>query len=674
MEHGRRMHGYESEDDLLGRDLRVCHSDDQIANELPRFLELVRRKGAHAGEIGHARRDGTTFVTWMTATHIIDADRQLLGIVAIARDITDRKHEEAELERAKEAAEEANLAKTMFLANMSHEIRTPMNGVIGLTDLALDTDLEDEQREYITLAHSSAEALLELLNDVLDLSKIEAGQLELEETDFDLNGLLDSVLKTVAHRASEKGIDLLSEVRPGVPAALRGDPGRLRQILLNLVGNAVKFTEQGYVLVVLESEAAEEPGSILLRCSVKDTGIGIPEDHIDRVFESFSQADGSVSRRYGGTGLGLSITKMLLDEMGGEISLASREGIGSEFEFTVPFRVGQPINRLPDTEQELRPVPTLIVDDGEISRRIIRKTLEHNGFPVFEAGSGIEALAALHRLSESGERIRLILLDAQLPDMSSVQVSRQVKIDPLLGAPTILVVSSLGQYGGRADFEAAGCEGYVTKPVSTATMLAEIRRITTRQDQDQDRAGQVRKDARLGDRETAGGSRGHVLLADDNETNRLLARTILEKVGCSVEMASDGDEALKAIEAGQFDLVFMDVQMPGKDGLTATRELRRNPKYADLPIIGMTAHALEGDREKGIDAGMTEYLTKPVHKAQIHELVERWLPSGGVASPTRAPEVPERELAVFDKRAFLELVDGDMDAYRELIDAFVTSG
>jgi PAS domain S-box-containing protein len=596
---------------------------EEIARGFDESDQAVLRTGQSLINFEDTISDPTGRIEFVLTTLIPhrDSNGEIVGFVGIDRDITKRKRVERQLHDAMKAAETASRAKSEFLANMSHEIRTPMNGVLGMTRLALETDLTAEQREYLGMVKTSADSLLTVINDILDFSKIEAGKLDLDIIEFDLRDSLEETLKTMALRAGEKGLELLCDVHPDTPDIIRGDPTRLGQVVINLVSNAIKFTESGEVTVKVEKQV-EEPGNPLLHFTVSDTGIGIPPEKQKLIFEAFSQADSSTTRKYGGTGLGLTISLRLVQMMGGAMWLHSEVGKGTDFHFSVHLEQGtRSVDEIPEAYEKLRGVRVLVVDDNSTNRRILEAVLRRWGMNPVLAEGGRSALVHLQEACTARDPYALVVSDVMMPEMDGFELVEHIRRTVEVERATVVLLTSAGQLGDSAKCRELGVSAYLTKPVKQSELRDAIAKALAAREQDR---AALQRNQRPAPAQQPTPKALRILLAEDNLTNQRLTVRLLETCGHSVTVTNNGFEALATLEQHSFDVVLMDVQMPGMDGLEATAAIREAERQrgGHLPIIAMTAHAMKGDRERCLEAGMDGYLAKPINPRGLYEVLE----------------------------------------------------
>ncbi len=611
---------------------------------------------------------------WVKDHHTSSANEKILLelFTQLLVNINHRVETETLLEIEKEKALAANQAKSEFLANMSHEIRTPLNGVLGMNTLLMDTVLTHEQKSYVKTVRSSGEALLNIINDILDFSKIEAGKLELEEIQFNLQLTLEDFGDIMAIKAEEKGLEFICAAAPDVPAVMIGDPGRLRQILVNLTGNAIKFTSSGEVAVTVTVQSQTED-SLLLQFSVKDTGIGIPAENIDKLFESFTQADTSTTREFGGTGLGLAISKQLTEMMKGEIGVNSQLGTGSEFWFTSVFKKAHPSAQIPIPADALRGIRILIVDDNATNREILSTQFKAWGIRSEEASDGPSALKILYESLDVNDLFDIAVLDMQMPGMDGETLGRVMQSDKKLKNIRLLMMTSLGQRGDSNRIKEIGFSAYLTKPVRQSELfeaLAVIIGITTQSSERSLITKYSLNEMKL--------EKFRILVVEDNITNQQVAMGILKKTGVRVDAVANGSESVIALEQVPYDLVFMDVQMPVMDGLKATRLIRSTDSKVrnhDIPIIAMTAHAMQGDKEKCLEAGMNDYLSKPISPTPMAKVLKKWLDldtDAVVQNTVSTPvvSIEDSTVSIFNAKEFLERMMDDDDLAKLIIQEF----
>ncbi|NIM49800.1 MAG: response regulator [Gemmatimonadales bacterium] len=660
-----RIYGAPAEE-LLGRPFTERVDPEHLERDLEAFRAALRGAGATDYETVHRDVRGTRKHLSFASRPVRGSTGTIVGARGIARDVSERVAAREALEAAREAAVRTAQTKSAFLATVSHEIRTPMNGVLGMLELLLDGELTGEQRRSAEFARSSAEALLTVINDVLDFSKIEAGQVELEEVTFDLPSLVSSVVRLLAVQASERGLELVCDVPPEVPRLVRGDPGRLRQVLTNLVGNAVKFTESGEVVVSVSLEAQRD-GNAVTRFAVRDTGVGIPADKLETIFEEFTQGDVSTTREYGGTGLGLTISRRLVRLMGSDIRVTSAPGQGSVFGFSVAFPVEplQPAAAAREMER-LRGVRALVVDDNPTNRRVVREILGPAGVAVDEVSAAGPALERLRRARMEGTPYVLAILDAFMPGQDGFEMAEAVRSDPELRDIKLMMLTSAGQRGDGQRCRELGIDAYLTKPASRLELLEVTAAVLAG-------SGATAYPGRLITRYSIRECREprHILLAEDNPVNQQITVAMLRRRGHTVDVVENGRQAVEAVARQAYDAVLMDVQMPGMDGVEATREIRRDPKSVHLPIVALTAHAIAPERERCHAAGMSGYVVKPFKPHELFAVVEGW------ALATEVGDAPVMEAAESAPPVALEELRGMMreagaeEAVDRMLEVFV---
>jgi two-component system sensor histidine kinase/response regulator len=651
-----RTLGYSAEEI---RALGVSDIIPEISREAwPSFWVSLQAARYRTFETRHRAKDGSEISIEFTAAFFTFGGKELL--CASSRDITVRKQILAELSDARDAALESVRLKSRFLANMSHEIRTPMNGVVGMAELLLHTNLDRDQRDYVDTIRTSADALLNLINDILDSSKIESGMLNFETLEFDLGEIVEGTLDIVGGVARNKGLELACHIHDNVPRHLRGDAGRLRQVLTNIIGNAVKFTGEGEVVLMVSLQEETET-SASIRFEIRDTGIGIAENFRERVFEPFVQADGSDTRKYGGTGLGLSICRQIVEAQGGKIGVESEQGKGSTFWFHLPFgkHDGPPrqILREIDCPKDLR---VLVVDDNATNRKILELQLANLQMRFSGAASGDEALELLRGESSGADPFRLAIIDMQMPGMDGLSLARQVKSDPAIASTRLIILSSLGDQFSEGELAAAGVEGHLVKPIKQARLHEALATLFNRQ------GASAPREETAPAQEPGPALPLRILLAEDNPVNQKVALLQLKNLGYEADVAGDGAKAIEMLGQQPYDLILMDCQMPVMDGLAATREIRRSYPHP-VRIVAMTANAMQGDRERCLDAGMDGFLSKPVRAADLGRVLQECRPLSGAARPAPAPDLPEAEEAPVDFERLLEITGHDAEMYRQIV-------
>jgi two-component system, sensor histidine kinase and response regulator len=622
-----RIYGFDSPDQLM---YGVLDIRQQLYVEPQRRDEFLVQVKLH-GTVSHFesqvyRKDGRVIWISENARAIFDEQQQLSWLEGTVEDITEQKQYQQSLIEASELASAANQAKSAFLANMSHEIRTPMNGVIGMTELLLSTQMERNQRDCVETIRSSADALLTVINDVLDFSKIEAGKMDIDVIDMDLRATVEDIASMMAFQAAAKNLELIINISPEVPERVRADPQRIRQCLVNLAGNAIKFTHSGEIVITLRV-IAQHDEQVVVVFEVRDTGIGIADNTLNELFQPFVQADSSTTRHFGGTGLGLSIVRRLVELMGGEVGVTSQINTGSTFWFSLPLTPVEATGTMPALKLGSGGRRVLVVDDSETNRRVVAGHLQYVGYEVEQASNGQQALTALKQASETTQAFDVVLVDMQMPAMDGATLGQRINSDAQLSRSRLIMLTSMDRQGDVQQFAALGFAGYLAKPVRARELYACVEHVLGYEAHEWHEQKQplVTRGAL---KEAAANQRfiGRVLVVEDNQVNQVVARKFLERHGCNVTVANNGAEGVSAYEAGQFDLVFMDMQMPVMDGLTATRKIRDFEGWRSrTPIVALTANAMMGQAERCIAAGMDGFLTKPIESTRLRDVLQQYL-------------------------------------------------
>ncbi len=673
--------GY-SEDEVIGKNPRLLQSGKHAQGFYQQLWNEINSRGHWLGEIWNRRKNGDVFPLFSTITAVKNNHNEITHFVASYLDISESKQQQKDLEIARDKAEVASRAKSDFLATMSHEIRTPMNGVLGMAQLLSDTELNKQQRDYLNTIKLSGQNLLTIINDILDFSKIEAHKMELESVIFNLKNTSFEVARLLTSKASEKGLELLFNIAPNCPQFVIGDPGRLRQVLLNILGNAIKFTEQGHILLDIRStNKTDKDTTILFRIS--DTGIGISDQQQQQLFQPFTQADSSTTRKFGGTGLGLSICRQLIQLMGGEIKLESSPGQGSEFSFEIKLPLSDEPEALPS--QTLDGLTLLIVDDNQTNLTILDEQFKSVGVQTICLQSAEQALTRLKQRSQKNEKTDAIILDYCMPEMDGEELGKKILNDDLLKDIPLVLLTSAGQRGDLKRFEELGFSGYLTKPVMDKTLTGMIGTLV-------DERYQKRKiltshsfiDACTTEDNTEFTTpqitNARVLLAEDDLVNQQVAIGILKKLCITPDIAVNGTQVLELAKTTNYDLILMDCLMPEMDGFEATRALRKTSATEDTPIIALTANAQQSDRERCIEAGMDDFISKPFEFSDLINVLNRWLPERAYSEEvetelqavSHTPPVNDTGLPIMNPDIYIKLRKTIPESFDKVVKAFLS--
>ena len=649
-------------EELIGETHRIINSGTHHKAFWRDLWKCISSGKTWKGQICNRAKDGSLYWVQTTICPVLDKEGKITHYIALRTDTTETVQQREELARLADEAKQASKAKSRFLANMSHEIRTPMNGIIGMTSLLLDTqDLTADQRECAEVIRSSGEALLALVNDILDFSKVEAGKLELEIVDFRLRELLDDLTSIISFRAKEKGLAFFCRADPNVPDGLRGDPGRLRQILLNLGGNAVKFTDRGKIELGV-SLCQKKDGKIVLRFSIRDTGIGISIESQSKLFKEFSQADSAGKRVYEGTGLGLAICKQLVELMNGEIGLKSEIGKGSDFSFTCPFSVVENEAERQTASGVLANQSVLLVENCDDTISILKEQFAAWGTECIDCSDGSTAIALLKERGTLGRPVQAVIVSDSAPDGSPLDLARSIRNEPMIGNPRIVLLSEIGERGDRTALVEAGFEGFISRPIRQSEVFNVMLDI--------DKISQgLRKSFRSLVPERFAGRAERILLVEDNVVNQMVAKGILEKFGLHTDVVGNGKEAIAALKSIAYDLVLMDVRMPELSGIETTilvRNGRTGSRNTEIPIVALTAHARTDDRDACLRAGMNGYVSKPIDPRDLYEAIDASLKDSDTLLLDSGIE--QSSLQVFNERSLVERLMNDVELARSIVE------